>query len=408
MSNGSYDAIVVGARCAGSPTAMLLARKGHRVLLVDKATFPSDTMSTHHVHPPGVAALERWGLLERLESTGCPPVETYSFDFGPLTIAGSPQPIEGIARGYCPRRTVLDQLLVDAAVEAGAELREAFTVDEILADDGTVTGIRGHAKGGATVTERAGVVIGADGKHSLVAKAVKPEQYHERRSHLAMYYAYWSGLPTAGFDTTIRAEHRRGWAAVSTHDDLTVVPFGWPVEEFKQNRTDIEGNFFATVDLAPEFAERVRAARRESKFVGSAELPGYFRKPFGPGWALLGDAGYHKNPITAMGINDAFRDAELVADAVDDAVAERRSYEAGMADYQRTRDGAAMPVYEFTDDFAQLQPPPPEMQQLLGAMHGNQEAMNGFVSVQAATLPAPDFFAPENVGRIMEQAGATS
>ena len=157
-----------------------------------------------------------------------------------------------------PRRTVLDQLLVDAAVEAGAELREAFTVDEILADDGTVTGIRGHAKGGATVTERAGVVIGADGKHSLVAKAVKPEQYHERRSHLAMYYAYWSGLPTAGFDTTIRAEHRRGWAAVSTHDDLTVVPFGWPVEEFKQNRKDIEGNFFATVDLAPEFAERVR------------------------------------------------------------------------------------------------------------------------------------------------------
>ena len=408
MSNGSYDAIVVGARCAGSPTAMLLARKGHRVLLVDKATFPSDTMSTHHVHPPGVAALERWGLLERLESTGCPPVETYSFDFGPLTISGSPQPIEGIARGYCPRRTVLDQLLVDAAVEAGAELREAFTVDEILADDGTVTGIRGHAKGGATVTERAGVVIGADGKHSLVAKAVKPEQYHERRSHLAMYYAYWSGLPTAGFDTTIRAEHRRGWAAISTHDDLTVVPFGWPVEEFKQNRTDIEGNFIATVDLAPEFAERVRAARRESKFVGSAELPGYFRKPFGPGWALLGDAGYHKNPITAMGINDAFRDAELVADAVDDAVAERRSYEAGMTDYQRTRDGAAMPVYEFTDDFAQLQPPPPEMQQLLGAMHGNQEAMNGFVSVQAATLPAPDFFAPENVGRIMEQAEATS
>ena len=162
------------------------------------------------------------------------------------------------------------------------------------------------------------------------------------------------------------------------------------------------------MDLAPEFAERVRAARRESKFVGSAELPGYFRKPFGSGWALLGDAGYHKNPITAMGINDAFRDAELVADAVDDAVSERRSYEAGMTDYQRTRDGAAMPVYEFTDDFAQLQPPPPEMQQLLGAMHGNQEAMNGFVSVQAATLPAPEFFAPENVGRIMEQAGATS
>jgi 2-polyprenyl-6-methoxyphenol hydroxylase-like FAD-dependent oxidoreductase len=385
---------------------MLLARKGYRVLLLDKATFPSDTMSTHHVHPPGVAALERWGLLERLEVTGCPPVETYSFDFGPLTISGSPRPIDGIARGYCSRRTVLDKLLADAAVEAGAELREGFTVDEILASDGTVTGIRGHAKGGADVTERAKVVIGADGKHSLVAKTVKPEQYNERRSHLAMYYAYWSDLPAGGFDTFIRAENRRGWAAIPTHDDLTVLPFGWPVEEFKANRGDIEGNFFAAMDFAPEFAEHVRAAQRESKFIGSADLPGYFRKPFGSGWALLGDAGYHKNPITAMGINDAFRDAELVTDALDGAFSGRQSYEDGMNDYQQTRDREAGPVYEFTDDFAQLQPPPPELQQLIGAMHGNQEAMDGFISVQASTLPAPEFFAPENVGKIMAAAGS--
>src|SRR3954468_6421257 len=191
MSSGRYDAIVVGARCAGSTTAMLLARKGHRVLLVDKATFPSDTMSTHLVHPPGVAALERWGLLDRLVATGCPPVRDYSFDFGPLTISGAPRPVEGIAHGYCPRRTVLDQVLVAAAVEAGAELREGFTVDDVMATGGTVTGIRGHARGGAAVAERAPVVVGADGRHSLVAKAVRPEQYDERRSHLAMYYAYW-------------------------------------------------------------------------------------------------------------------------------------------------------------------------------------------------------------------------
>ncbi len=407
MSAESYDAIVVGARCAGSPAAMLLARKGYRVLLLDKATFPSDTMSTHHVHPPGVAALDRWGLLERLEATGCPPVTTYSFDFGPLTISGSPRPIDGIAHGYCSRRTVLDKLLADAAVEAGAELREGFTVDEVLASDGTVTGIRGHEKGGAEVTEHAKVVIGADGKHSLVAKTVEPEQYNERRSHLAMYYAYWSDLPADGFDTIIRAEHRRGWAAIPTHDNLTVVPFGWPVEEFKANRGDIEGNFFAAADYAPEFAERVRAAKRESKFIGSADLPGYFRKPFGRGWALLGDAGYHKNPITAMGINDAFRDAELVADALDGAFSGGRSLEDGMSDYQQTRDREAGPVYEFTDEFAQLQPPPPEMQQLIGAMHGNQEAMDGFISVQASTLPAPEFFAPENVEKIMAAAGKT-
>jgi 2-polyprenyl-6-methoxyphenol hydroxylase-like FAD-dependent oxidoreductase len=406
MSARTYDAVVVGARCAGSPTAMLLARKGHQVLLVDKTTFPSDTMSTHLIHPPGVVSLQRWGLLERLRSTGCPPVETYSFDFGPVTIKGSPRPIDGIAHGYCPRRTVLDQILVEAAVEAGVELREGFNVDELLVADGQVTGVRGHAKGAEAVTERARVVIGADGRHSLVAKTVQPEQYDERRSHLAMYYAYWSGLEAEGFDTTIRAEHRRGWAAVPTHDDLTVLPFGWPVEEFHANRSDIEGNFFAAMELAPEFGERVREARRESRFIGSAELPGYFRKPFGLGWALVGDAGYHKNPITAMGINDAFRDAELVAGAVDDFLSGRRTYEEGMSAYQQARDHEALPVYEFTDDFAQLQPPPPDLQQLIGAMQGNQEAMDDFVSVQASTLPAPEFFDPENVGRVMAQSGA--
>lgn len=248
------------------------------------------------------------------------------------------------------------------------------------------------------------MVIGADGRHSLVAKTVQPEQYEQRRSHLAMYSAYWSGLPADGFDTTIRAEHRRGWAAIRTHDDLTVVPFGWPVEEFHANRSDIEANFFAAVELAPEFAERVHAATRESKFIGSADLPSYFRKPFGNGWALLGDAGYHKNPITAMGINDAFRDAELLAGALDEVFSGRAGFEAAMSKYQQIRDREALPVYEFTDEFAQLQPPPPETQQLLGAMRDNQEAMDDFVSVQANTLPAPEFFDPANLGRIISRA----
>ncbi|MDX6687630.1 MAG: hypothetical protein QOF86_3758, partial [Baekduia sp.] len=129
--------------------------------------------------------------------------------------------------------------------------------------------------------------------------------------------------------------------------------------EFLANRSDIEGNFLAAIDLAPEFAECVHAATRESKFVGSADLPGYVRKPFGPGWALMGDAGYHKNPITAMGINDAFRDAELLADALDDAFSGRRPYDEAMTGHQQARDREALPVYEFTDDFAQLRPPRP-------------------------------------------------
>src|SRR4051794_8728877 len=157
MTN-QYDAIVIGARCAGSPTAMLLARMGYKVLVVDRATFPSDTLSTHVLHPPGVAALQRWNLLDRLKATGCPPIDTYAFDFGPVTIAGAPG-TDSSPVAYCPRRIVLDKLLVDGAAEAGAEIREGFTVEELVVEDGCVVGVRGHGKDGATVTERARVVV---------------------------------------------------------------------------------------------------------------------------------------------------------------------------------------------------------------------------------------------------------
>jgi len=401
-----YDAIVVGARCGGSPTAMLLARKGYRVLLVDNATFPSDTMSTHLAHPPAVAALERWGILERLEATNCPPITSYSFNFGPVTIAGTPRSGKGTAKAYGPRRIVLDALLVEAAAAAGAEVREAFTVEEIVIEAGRVTGIRGHAKSGDTVDERAKVVVGADGRHSIVAKAAEPESYNEVPPLAPAYYAYWSGLPTDRFETYIRAESGRGWAAIPTHDDLTCVVQGTPQADFGTTRKDVEGTYLKTFELAPEFAERINGAERESRFMGAGDLSGYFRKPYGPGWALVGDAGYHKHPITAFGITDAFRDAEAVASALDDTFAERRPFDDAMADYQRARDEHAMPIYGFTNDFATLEPPPPEMQQLIGAMQGNQEAQDGFVSVMAGTLPAPEFFDPENAGRIMAAAAA--
>jgi flavin-dependent dehydrogenase len=185
---GAFDAIVVGARCAGSPTAMLLARKGYRVLLVDRATFPRDTVSTHILHPLCALALARWGLLGRLAATGCPPIHTYAFDFGPFTLEGAPGTPEAPV-GYCPRRTILDKLLVDAAAEAGAEVREGFAVEDILIDDGGVVGIRGRSKHG-DVIERARIVVGADGRHSLVAAAIRPEQYDEKPRLLAGYYTY--------------------------------------------------------------------------------------------------------------------------------------------------------------------------------------------------------------------------
>lgn len=398
MIHGSYDVIVVGARCAGSPTAMLLARRGYKVLLLDRAKFPSDTVSTHLIHPPGVAALRDWGLLERLTATGCPPIHTYVFDFGPLRLSGSPGTAEAPV-AYAPRRTVLDKLLVDASCQAGVEMREEFTVTEILFEEGRVSGVRGHGRGSRLVTERAPVVIGADGLHSFVARSVGSEAYHEKPRLLAGYYTYWSGLPMDGhFETYVRPH--RGFAAWPTHDDLTLLIAGWPFAEFNANRKDIEGNYLKTLDLVPAFAERVRAARREERFVGGC-VPNFFRKPFGPGWVLVGDAGYNKDFITAQGIADAFRDAERCAEALDEVFSGRRSFDVAMADYQTQRDARALPMYEHTTQLATLEPPPPELRQLLGAVQGNPEAMDAFARMNAGVTSPAEFFAPENVQRVL-------
>jgi 2-polyprenyl-6-methoxyphenol hydroxylase-like FAD-dependent oxidoreductase len=151
-----YDAIVVGARCAGAPTAMLLARAGHRVLLVDRAEFPSDTLSTHAIHAPGIAALRRWGVLDAVLATGCPPIDAYSFDFGMFGLRGTPRPCDGSSTAYAPRRYLLDAILVEAAAAAGAEVREHFSVADLVVEDGAVVGVRGHdAEGRAPPRSRA-------------------------------------------------------------------------------------------------------------------------------------------------------------------------------------------------------------------------------------------------------------
>jgi 2-polyprenyl-6-methoxyphenol hydroxylase-like FAD-dependent oxidoreductase len=394
----AYEVIVVGARCAGSPTAMLLARKGYRVLVVDRATFPSDTVSTHIIHPNGVAALARWGLLDRVSATGCPPIHTYTFDFGPFTIAGTPGTVDSPV-AYCPRRTVLDEILIDAASEAGADVREGFIVEELIFDNDRVVGIKGRTTSGITTTERATVVVGADGRHSRIADVVRPEQYNERPPILAPYYTYWSGLPMHGrFETYIRPH--RGFAAAPTNDGLTLTVGGWPYSEFESNKRDVEGNFLKLLELAPEFAKRIRGAKREAGIAG-VPVSNYFRKPYGPGWVLVGDAGYNKDPITAQGIMDAFRDAEQCATALDQAISGTRSFDEVMGEYQRSRDEHALPMYEFTCQLATLEPPPPETQQLFGAIHGNQEAMNRFVQMNAGTISPADFFSPASVAAMM-------
>jgi flavin-dependent dehydrogenase len=324
-----YDVIVVGARCAGSPTAMLLARRGFRVLLVDRASFPSDTVSTLIIHAPGVAALRRWGVLDELVATGCPAAQRYIFDFGPFVIDGTPHPWAGSPVGYAPRRTVLDKILVDAADRAGADVREGFTVEDLVIEDGVVVGVRGHGSHRTTVVEQARVVVGADGWNSRIARAVGSEAYHDKPVLERAYYTYWSGLPVDAFTTYIRGD--RGFAAIPTNDELTLVLVGVPIGQANDFKHDVEANYLAAIDREPEFAKRLRAATREDRFVGEG-VPNFFRKPFGPGWALVGDASYTKDPITAQGITDAFQGAERCAAALDEALTGRRSYDAAMSD----------------------------------------------------------------------------
>ncbi|MBU2669100.1 FAD-dependent monooxygenase [Actinoplanes bogorensis] len=384
---------MVGARVAGSPLAMLLARKGFRTLLVDRATFPSDTVSTHVIHPPGASALQRWGLLDDVVATGVPPVGRYSFDFGPLQLAGAPGTADS-PYAYAPRRQLLDKILLDAAAKAGVEVREGYTVEEVLVEDGAVVGIRG-ADG---TVERARVVVGADGRNSVVAKATSPAAYEDRPALTVGYYSYWSNLPTDTFEAYSRPG--RGWAVCPTNDDLTLVIGGWPHAELAEHRNDVENTMMAMFESAPAFAERIKDAKREEKIVG-ASVPNYFRVPYGKGWALVGDSGYSRDFITAQGITDAFLDAESLAQALDETLGGGTAWDEALAGYQTRRDTRAMPVYQMTLGIASLQPPDEQMIQLVSGIVGKQPAMDAFARLNSGVTSPVEFFAPENVGRLL-------
>jgi flavin-dependent dehydrogenase len=402
-----YDAIIVGARCAGSPTAMLLARKGYRVLLLDRASFPSDTISTHIIWPHGAEVMERWGLLDRLAATNCPPIAlNMIFDFGPFALEGAVVNANRGRGGFCPRRTVLDKLLVDAAVESGAELREKFTVDDLVWDGDRVAGIKGHSQSGGSVEERARVVIGADGAHSVVAKRVAAEEYDTIPAIATYYYTYYSGFDARDIEQYVRDLHGAG--CFPTNDGTTLIAAVWPSARFNEVRSDIEGHVAKLHESTPTVAERLESARREEKWVGTAGVANYFRRPYGPGWALVGDAGYQKDPITAQGISDAFIDAEHLVEAIDAGFSERRPIDEALAAYHVSRDERVKPHYHFTCELARLEPAPPPMQALFGAMHGNREATNEFYSALTGATPLPQFMNPENIGRIIAAAGGAS
>ena len=398
-----YDAIIVGARCAGSPTAMLLARRGFKVLLVDRATFPSDTISTHILWPHGAEKLAHWELLPRLASTGVPPIcRRMRFDVGPFALHGTIPDANDGKGGFCPRRTVLDHLLLSAAAESGVEVRQGFSVDDLLMTDGIVVGVRGRGRGGRPIEERAQVVIGADGVHSFIARAAGAAEYDRRPIAACAYYSYFSGVAQDDIELYVRDHSAFGGAP--TNDGLHLVMVNWPASDFSRVRADVEGHVWPALEGSAEFAARVRGGRREEKWYGTPGVPGYFRKPYGKGWALVGDASYNRDPITAQGISDAFIDAGSLAEALSLALSGNGTFEERLAAHEAARNDRVRPMYEFTTQLAALESPPPEMQALFAALRGNQEATNAFLSAITGAIPLPDFMSTENISRIMAAA----
>lgn len=340
-----YDAIIVGARVAGSPTAMLLARAGHRVLLLDRDTFPSDTLSTHLIRVEGVAQLAEWGLLDRVIESGAPPIHRTHANFMGQEQINEFSADEGMP-GFelCPRRWALDAILVEAAREAGAEVREGFSVAGLLKDaDGRVTGVTGRDASGATIEETATVVVGADGRHSRVARELELEEYEVVEPLVCGYYTYFSGVPFE--DTEFRLGAGAAAIGFPTHGDQFCLAIERPADEFAEMRTSIEPFYLGALEAtAPDIYQAVLAGTREEPFRGTTDQRQYFRKPFGDGWVLLGDAGLHVDPTLGMGITKAFSEAEMIAPNLDAALSGAMSFGDAMARFQQQRDELWIPL----------------------------------------------------------------
>jgi 2-polyprenyl-6-methoxyphenol hydroxylase-like FAD-dependent oxidoreductase len=341
-----YDAIVVGARVAGAATAMLLARAGLRVLVVDRAAADADTLSTHALMRAGVLQLRRWGLLEQVEAAATPAIRAATFHYADEELRVAVKPRDGVAALYAPRRTVLDPLLVRAAAAAGAQVVHGVAATALERDArGRVVGaVLAGPDGQRTVL--APIVIGADGMRSRIAALAGAEVERRGRHATAVVYGHWSELPVEGYHWYYRPGVSAG--AIPTNDGRTCLFVALPPSRFVEELPGGVPAIYRRVlaEAAPELAAALGRARLDGKLRPFPGVPGFLRRAFGPGWALVGDAGYFKDPLTAHGMTDAVRDAELLARAIvagtDDA----------LAGYQALRDEVSLGLFEVTDRIA--------------------------------------------------------
>jgi flavin-dependent dehydrogenase len=309
------DVVIVGARCAGAPLAMLLARTGRRVLVLERGRIGSDKISTLYIQPPGVAHLQAWGLLDAVRATGAPELRTVTYEMSGTRISGEARWPDSMPRAYAPRRTRLDPLLAEAAVAAGADLRERSGVTGLLQDgSGRVTGVR-YTTAGADgrrkeCTVQAHLVVGADGMRSTVAELVGAPTTVSDPTLTCAYYTFWHGLH-AGFEMY---EGETGWvSSVPTSDGLVLVSAYHPQEEFDRVRHAADASYRAGIAAnSPGLAERMRGATQAAPLTGFGDQRNFFRQASGPGWVLVGDAGHHKDSLPARGIGDAFLQVQLL------------------------------------------------------------------------------------------------
>lgn len=376
---------------------MLLARAGHRVALVDRASFPSDTMSTHFLWQRGAARLQAWGLLGELRAQGCAPIRKITFDVGPVQLSGIGPPVAGVADAYCPRRTVLDALLTKAATDAGAELIEGFAVRDLLWSGSRVAGVRGRRRQGPELSLRGRMVVGADGLHSTVARKVAARAYREYPSLTAFYYSYWSGL--AGLGASFHARAGRLILVWPTNDGLTCVAVVWPRQQLREVRQDVEGSFRAALRLVPGLCEAVSSGHREQRFTGTGDLPNLYRVSAGPGWALAGDAGHHKDPSTGMGISDSFLAADLLAGAIHDGLAGQRPLDDAAACYQDQRDALTANGFGLTLATARLAALSPRLEAFYRRAAACTERTCQVFGVLGGSIPVADVY-PGHAGQL--------
>jgi flavin-dependent dehydrogenase len=380
-----HDVVVVGARVAGSATAMLLARLGHDVAVVDQASLPSDTVSTHSIARSGVVQLHRWGLLDEVLDSGAPAIRQVTFNAGGESVSRTIKHKAGVDLLVAPRRYALDAILASAAQRAGAQVRPGVTVTGLRRDGrGRVVGVYGHDRAGAPVELGARWVVGADGLGSRVARSVGAAINELRPAGGATQYAYYTGIPWDGIEFFVAA---RSFAGVfPTHDGQACIWVCTPAADAGAVRRGAGSRVEAFGELlersAPQLAERLRHARRTSPVLGVLRQPNQLRQASGPGWALVGDAGYYRDAVTAHGISDAFHHAELLAVALDrvfGATAEAEEA-AALARYQRQRDQALREIFEITCRLSAY-PPVPAFVEL-------QKQLGGAIDKQAAALAA--------------------